>query len=121
MIDDLGESGRLALAFARLVALELGAPTVGTEHLFLGVAQLGDVTIRDRVAMVGVDLDRVCAEIRSEAGGSGEADGKLSFTAEAQLAVEAARHEAARFGDGLVEAPHILIGVLRDEDGLAAR
>ncbi len=126
MIEDLGESGRLALTFARLAAIELSAPAVGTEHLFLGVAGLEDVSIRDRLLGVDVDIEKVSAEVRRAAGGPkrrapGEPVQRLAFTPASERALETARQEAARLGGALVEAPHILLGVIRDESGVAAR
>ena len=127
MIEDLGQSGRLALTFARLAAVESSVAAVGTEHLFLGVAELEDVAIRRQFAAVDVDLDETCAGLRNAAaddsrrGDRDEPAKRLSFTREAEQALEAARVEAGRLGGRLVEAPHILLGVLRDAHGLPAR
>ncbi len=122
MIEDLGASGRRVVGYARQIAADLGSPTIGTEHLFLAVGKLEDVAIHRQLAELGVNLEEVCAEVRSaaepEAGGR---DGELPLTAAAEAAIAAAKEEAAGAAQEKVEAPHILIGVLRDESGLTAK
>jgi ATP-dependent Clp protease ATP-binding subunit ClpC len=118
MIEDLGESGKLVLSYARRMAGELSSDSIGTEHLFLGVAELEDVTIRRQLAAVGIELEEICLRVLQAMTPSGNAGrGDMPLTARAEEALEVARRESA----GTVEAPHILIGVLRDHDGLAAR
>jgi ATP-dependent Clp protease ATP-binding subunit ClpC len=119
--EDLGESGKLALSYARRVAKDLAHEAIGTEHLFLGVAELEDVNIRRQFSALGVDLEEVSLEVKKEAGqGSGGAEEPV-LTPQAEKALEVAKEESARLAEQLVEAPHILIGVLRDRDGLAAK
>ncbi|MEX2644842.1 MAG: ATP-dependent Clp protease ATP-binding subunit [Gaiellaceae bacterium] len=112
MTDDLGESGRLALEYARRAAEGLGAAALGTEHVFLGVAELEDVALRRPLQERGVDPDEVASALRSRAGHGDGAGGR---------ALEDAKQEAVRLGGTAVEAPHLLIAVLRDGDGLTAQ
>ena len=120
MIEDLGESGKLVLSYARRAAEDLSSEAIGSEHLFLGVAELEDLALRRLFQARGVDLDEVCEELRGRLA-HGVPTGYLPLTDTAEQAFEVAKHEAAQLGERLVEAPHILLGVLRDEDGLAAR
>ena len=118
MIEDLGESGKLALGYARRAAEDAASESIGTEHLFLGVATLEDLALQRFFQARGLDLDEVAAAVR--AGLERGSGGTPELTTAAIRALEAAKEQAARLGQRLVEAPHILIGVLRDESGPTA-
>jgi len=120
MIEDLGESGKLVLGYARRAAEDLSSEAIGTEHLFVGVVELEDLALQRLFRARGVDLDEVAEELRGRIEG-GSPTGYLPLTEAAEQALEVAKEETVRLGERLVEAPHILLGVLRDEDGLAAR
>jgi ATP-dependent Clp protease ATP-binding subunit ClpC len=122
MIEDLGESANLALGYARRFAQELGSEEIGTEHLFLAVAELEDVVIRQQFTRLRIDLEEICGEIRQELGpGTGERRRDPPLSERANRALYAAQERAAFLGSELVEAPHILMAVLNDYDGLAVR
>ena len=123
MIDDLGDSGKLALGYTRRIAVELKSEAIGTEHLFLGVAELEDVVIRQQFTRLHIDLERVCAAISKEiAAHPGERRGEEPLlTDKANQALYAAQDRAASLGSERVEAPHILMAVLGDHNGLAVQ
>ena len=121
-ISNLGESGKLALSYAERVCRESGRERIGTEQLFLGVAELEDVNIRRQFQKAGVDVDEVSKKVKNEIGaGSAPTGRQILLTEAANSALETARKEAARLGQVKVEAPHILLGVLEDGPGLTAR
>jgi ATP-dependent Clp protease ATP-binding subunit ClpC len=119
MLEDFGESAKLVLGYARREAEDLSSEAIGTEHLFLGVAELEDLALWRLFQARGVDLNELCRELRSSIE-RGAPSGYVPFAAAAEQALEVAKQETARLGERLVEAPHILLGVLRDADGLAA-
>ena len=122
MIENLGESGKIVIAYARRIAANLNADTVGTEHLFLGVGDLEDSAIQKALLEAGLDMDEACARIRKKVpSGTGSGGGELPFSAESEAALEEAQRAAAQLGEREVEAPHILIGLLTEEDGLVSR
>ena len=106
MTDELGASGKLALEYAR----RAGGEAVGPEHVFIGVCELEDVALRRVFQAHGVDPDEVAAALRNRAGDA--ASGALAAV------LTAAKGEA---GAGAIEAPHLLIAVLRDGASLPAR
>src|SRR5436309_3212849 len=117
--EDFGESGKLVLNQARRVAADLESLTIGTPHLFLGVVALEDLFINRRFAAAGVDLEAIARRVRRRLAAEG-GDAGLPFDATV-AALEEARRAASAQTNSLIEAPHILIGVLRDLDGLVVR
>ena len=116
--EELGESGKLGLNHARAIARELDSSTMDTPHLFLGVVRLDDAVIRAELVREGIDLPKVIDGLRERLTASDGPD--LSF-ARLIKALEDASWAASHHARSLVEAPHILIGILRDEDGLVVR
>jgi ATP-dependent Clp protease ATP-binding subunit ClpC len=122
VIDNLGDSGKLVLGYARQAAAKLGSDAVGSEHLFLGVGDLEDLAIRRALLEASVDLDEACIEVRKEAAGEpAAAVGDLPLAPEADAALGRAQDLASRLGGREVEAPHILAALLGDDHGVAAR
>jgi ATP-dependent Clp protease ATP-binding subunit ClpC len=121
-IANFGESGKLALSHAERMAGESGLEDIGAGPLFLGVAQLEDVNIRRQFQKAGVDIDEVSRKIKSDIkAGKSAAGHQLMLSPDAKKAVEAAKREAGTLGQDKVEAPHLLLGILEDESGLAVR
>jgi ATP-dependent Clp protease ATP-binding subunit ClpC len=118
VIDDLGESGRIVLASARRVAEELGSESIAPEHLLVGVVELEDLALQRAFQSEGLDLDAACVELRVRLRGPGAA--ALQFSLDAERALERAKEEAARLGQSLVEAPHVLLGVLGEPPAAVA-
>ena len=117
-IANFGESGKLALSHAERISKETRHDDIGAEQIFLGVAQLEDVNIRRQFQKAGVDIDEVSRSIRSGIKAGETAAGlQLMLSADAKKAVEAAKQEARSLGQDKVEAPHLLLGLLEDEDG----
>lgn len=121
-IENLGESGKLAFSYAERFSRDLGHNHIGTEHLFLGVAELEDVNIRRQFQKIGIDIDEVSQKIRQEIGTvKGPAGEQIILTPEAKKSIEVARSEAASLGQENIEAPHILLGILEDRTGIVVR
>jgi ATP-dependent Clp protease ATP-binding subunit ClpC len=119
VIPEFGESGKLVFSFARRAADELESPSFGTEHLLLGIADLEDVAMRRVFQAAGIDLDEACETVRTRLERGGGAS-PVTYTPALQHALEVAKVEAARYGQEVVEAPHLLVAVLRDSTGLTA-
>jgi ATP-dependent Clp protease ATP-binding subunit ClpC len=119
LLEALGESGKLVLNLAHREAEDLSSASIGTEHLLLAVIDLEDAAIQNLFRDVGLDLKDVSAKLRQR--GDGTKSSSLSFSPAAERALELARAEAEELGQALVEAPQILIGVLREKKGAASR
>jgi len=96
---------------------------VGTEHLLLGLIREGEGVAAKALQSLGIDLEQVRAEVERMIGtGEGQGGGDLGFTPRARKVVmEFAPEEATMLGHNYVGTEHILLGLLRESDGLAAR
>jgi ATP-dependent Clp protease ATP-binding subunit ClpA len=94
---------------------------VGTEHLLLGV--LGESEGIGGIVLVnlGVDVDVVRREVELRVGrGSTEAPKRSPFTPRSKKTLELALQEAIKLGHNYIGTEHIVLGLLRVNDGLAA-
>jgi ATP-dependent Clp protease ATP-binding subunit ClpC len=116
---------RGALIKAREEAQRRHHDSVGTEHLLLGLLAEDDTLVMDVIEILGVhaiDLqDAVERMIRD-----GRATGKtppsdLPYTPRARVALDQAIATAHEFGDGYVGTQHLLLGIIREAQGIAAR
>jgi ATP-dependent Clp protease ATP-binding subunit ClpC len=122
MIDNLGESGKLLLARAARISTELHHYYIGTEHIYLGIVALGDPEIRAAFAAQAVDIDDTAEAVRRRIGMGPElATGQMVLTPRGAQVLESAAGIAAEFQSDTVEAPHILLALLQEGNGVAAR
>jgi ATP-dependent Clp protease ATP-binding subunit ClpA len=128
-----------ALQEARL----LGHDSVGDEDLLLGVLRAGEGDATEALSAMGVTLEAAreesgammaealssigisLEEVRREAGEAFEIrlpdNRRIPFSPRAKKALEGALREAVRLRDNRITSEHVLLGVLRDEDGTAVR
>jgi ATP-dependent Clp protease ATP-binding subunit ClpC len=93
---------------------------VGTEHLLVALA--GDPAVAPLLAPYELSRERARAEVVRAVGmGEHEGSGQLPLTAAAQDALDASLQEAMQVGGDRVEPAHLLLGVLRQRDGVARR
>jgi ATP-dependent Clp protease ATP-binding subunit ClpC len=111
------------IIIAQEEAKRLNHDYVGTEHLLLGLVALGEGVAAKVLANLGVDLRRVRAEVEKIVG-TGENVmllGEIPFTPRAKKVLELAVDEAQTLGHNYVGTEHLLLGLLREEEGVAAR
>jgi ATP-dependent Clp protease ATP-binding subunit ClpC len=112
---------REALAYGRGEALRLGHESLGTEHLFLGVLATANgctATLLDPL-----DISRMRAETERRAGPrrvEPRSSGDLPYTSPAKRVLELAMREARELGHDAVGTEHLLLGLLQEEQGIAA-
>jgi ATP-dependent Clp protease ATP-binding subunit ClpC len=113
MIGNLGESGKVVLAYARRIATNLDHGEINPAHLLLAVGDLEDLAIRQASAKGGLDLDQLCAVVRRRlADTPGLVGGPRQLGAAADEVLTRAEELAVRSGAGAVEAPHILAALV---------
>jgi ATP-dependent Clp protease ATP-binding subunit ClpC len=113
MIGNLGESGKVVLAYARRIATNLEHGEIAPAHLLLAIGDLEDLAIRRASEKGGLDLDELCAAVRRRlVATTGLAGGPRQLGAEADEILTRAEELAARSGAGVVEAPHILAALV---------
>jgi ATP-dependent Clp protease ATP-binding subunit ClpC len=121
MIENLGESGKVVLAYARRIASNLNHGEITPAHLLLAVGDLEDLAIRRAAEKAGLDLDELCADIRARVRQqSGLVGGARRLGAAAEAVLTRAEELAARSGAKNTEAPHILAALVEAREGPVA-
>jgi ATP-dependent Clp protease ATP-binding subunit ClpC len=112
------QRARRVLTLAHQEAERLNQAQIGTEHLLLGL-MMEDGGISARVlADLGLEIDRV-REMVERLGGFGQVRGaKIELSAGVQQVLEFAIDEARRMGHHYIGTEHLLLGLIRQEEGL---
>ena len=111
------------LALARKEADRFNHNFVGTEHLLLGLIKLGQGVAVNVLQKMGLDLDTVRQEVEKEVRGGAEAKsgGNIPYTPRVKKVLALAAKEAKALNHTYVGTEHILLGLLREGDGVAAK
>ena len=116
------QRARHTIVQAQEEARAAGHDYIGTEHLLLGLLHEPDALAAKAIKAQGVSLDRVRAGVTAVLGPAGEApSGHIPFTPRAKKVHELTTREALRLGHNYVGTEHILLGLLAEEEGLAAK
>ncbi len=96
---------------------------VGTEHLLLGLIREGEGVAAKALQSLGIDLGKVRSEVEKMIGkGESPPEGDIGFTPRAKKVVmELALEEASHLGHNYVGTEHLLLGLIREGEGVAAR
>jgi ATP-dependent Clp protease ATP-binding subunit ClpC len=114
---------RKVLAMAREEAIRLQHDYVGTEHILLGLIKEGEGVAAAVLTNLNVDLEQINERIE-EAVRKGKATialGELPYTSRAKKVLEYAMAEARELNHSYVGTEHLLLGLLREEKGIAAQ
>ncbi len=118
------ERVRKVLAMAREEAARLRHEYVGTEHILLGLIREGEGVAAAVLQNLNVDLDDVQQRIEEtvKQGKATQTTGPdLPYTSRAKKVLELAMSEARELGHSYVGTEHLLLGLLREEKGIAAQ
>ena len=103
-------------------ARRLGHPAVGTEHLLLGLLREGDGIAARALQALGVNLDKVRKEVEKiVVPGDLKSGEEIGLTPRAKKVLELAQEEGRKHGVSYVGTEHILLGLIREGEGVAAR
>lgn len=118
------DSAIKVLKLAQYEAQHLKHRHVGTEHILLGLLREGGNIASDALQSLGINLytvrQRVHDVVDTEEYGDYYDGGESGYTPEAKAVMELAVQEAKKLGHDYIGAEHILLGILSDENGLAA-
>ncbi len=111
------------LALARKEADRFNHNYVGTEHLLLGLIKLGQGVAVNVLQKMGLDMDTVRMEIEKQVGSGHETKmvGNIPYTPRVKKVLALAGKEAKSLNHSYVGTEHILLGLLREGEGVAAR
>jgi ATP-dependent Clp protease ATP-binding subunit ClpC len=114
---------RKVLAMAREEAIRLQHDYVGTEHILLGLIREGEGVAAAVLTNLNVDLDQIHERVEESVrkGKATIALGELPYTSRAKKVLEFAMAEAREFSHSYVGTEHLLLGLLREEKGIAAQ
>ncbi len=117
------EAARKAIEYARDEAARLKHDYIGTEHLLLGLIRLGEgkaVDVINNLGMELTDLKNSIEEVVQPSGGT-MTMGQLPLTARAKKTLEISGQEARALKSKDIDTEHILLALLKDEEGVAAQ
>src|SRR4051812_42777278 len=111
------------LALARKEADRFNHNFVGTEHLLLGLIKLGQGVAVNVLQKMGLDLETVRMEVEKQVGTGPDQKmiGNIPYTPRVKKVLALAAKEARALNHTYVGTEHILLGLLREGDGVAAR
>lgn len=116
------ERAERAVLIAQEEAKRMNHDYVGTEHELLGLIALAEGTAAQVICNFRVDLRAIRARIEKIIGTGNNVMllGEIPFTPRAKKVLEFAVEEAQAFGHNYVGTEHLLLGMLREEEGIAA-
>ena len=121
MIYKFTNRAKKAIEMANELAIELGHSYIGTEHILYGLAKEGSGVASKVLDNQGVEPDRVIDKIVELVGHEAPIEGTLGFTPRTKRVIENAFIEARKLGYNYIGTEHLLIGILREGDSIAAR
>ena len=110
-----------AIDFANELAIELGHKYIGTEHILYGLVKEGSGVASKVLSNQGIEPDMIIDEIVNLVGNEMPITETLGFTPRSKRVIENAFIEARKLGYNYIGTEHILIGILREADSIAAR
>ncbi|MEI6892416.1 MAG: ATP-dependent Clp protease ATP-binding subunit [Pontiella sp.] len=122
-MDNFTPRAQQVLQLARKEADRFNHGYVGTEHVLLGLIALGHGVAVNALQSLGVDMASVRLEVEKAVGTGPETKtiGNIPFTPRAKKVLALSASEARGLGHSYVGTEHILLGLLREGEGIAAR
>ncbi len=120
--DKFDEQARRVLSLAQEEALHLNHNYIGTEHLLLGLVDLDDSTAVQILKSLNVKIQKVRIQVGMIIGHKDRpVVGEVGLTPRAKKVMELAVDEARRLNHRQISTEHILLGLIREGDGIAAK
>ena len=122
MFERFTDRARRVVVLAQEEARMLKHNYVGTEHLLLGLIHEGQGVGAKALESLGIGLDMVRHEVEEVVGEGQEApSGHIPFTPRAKTVLELSLREALELNHDYIGTEHILLGLIREGDGVAAQ
>jgi len=122
MFERFTERARRVVVLAQDEARMLNHDWIGTEHLLLGLIGEGGGVAARALESLGISLDAVRHQVEEIIGQGGQAPPEhMPFTPRAKKVLELAFREARALGHDYIGTEHILLGLIREGDGVAAQ
>jgi Clp amino terminal domain, pathogenicity island component/UvrB/uvrC motif len=122
MFERFTDRARRVVVLAQDEARMLDHNYIGTEHLLLGLIHEGQGVAARALESLGISLQAVRQQVEEIIGrGQGAPSGHIPFTPRAKKVLELSLPEALQLGDRYIGTEHILLGLIRERDGVAAQ
>jgi ATP-dependent Clp protease ATP-binding subunit ClpC len=122
MFERFTDRARRVVVLAQEEARTLNHNYIGTEHLLLGLMHEGEGVAAKALESLGISLDGVREQVQEIIGQGQQApSGHIPFTPRAKKVLELALREALQLGHNHVGTEHILLGIVREGEGVAAQ
>ena len=122
MFEQFTDRARRVVALAQDEARMLNHDYIGTEHILLGLIHEGDGVAAKALESLGISLDAVRQQVLEIIGRGEQAPpGHIPFTPRAKKVLELSLREAVQLGHNYISTEHILLGLIREGDGVAAK
>ena len=119
--EKFSESARKVLSLAQEEAQQFNHNYIGTEHILLGLVREQECVAAKVLVNLGVQLNKVRSAVEFIIGrGERAASGEIGLTPRAKKVIELSVDEARRLNHQYIGTEHLLIGLLREGDGVAA-
>jgi hypothetical protein len=122
MFERFTDRARRVVVLAQEEARHLNHNYIGTEHILLGLIHEGEGVAAEALTGLGISLEAVRVEV-VEIVGQGETGptGHIPFTPRAKKVLELSLREALALGHNYIGTEHILLGLIREGEGVAAQ
>jgi hypothetical protein len=123
MFDRFTERARKVMGLARQEAQRFGHDYIGTEHILLGLVQEGSGVAAQVLKNLDVEMKKIRHEVEKivKSGTNTVTMGQLPFTPRAKKVLELALEEAQQLGHNYIGTEHLLLGLIRENEGIAAQ
>ncbi len=121
MFERFTDRARSVVVLAQEEARLLNHNYIGTEHLLLGLIREAEGIAAKALTALGIELDTVRERVEEIVGrGTSEPSGHIPFTPRAKKVLELSLREALQLGHNYIGTEHILLGLIREGEGVAA-
>jgi ATP-dependent Clp protease ATP-binding subunit ClpC len=123
MFNRFTERARKVIILAKEEAKRFNHDYIGTEHILLGLIREGEGVAATVLEKMGVSLENIRLEVEKlvQPGPATQIIGDLPFTPRAKKALELAAEEARSLGHNYIGTEHLLLGLIREEEGVASQ
>ncbi|MEZ5964715.1 MAG: ATP-dependent Clp protease ATP-binding subunit [Planctomycetota bacterium] len=123
MFDRFTDRAKKVMSYARQEAQKFNHEYIGTEHVLLGLVQEGSGVAANVLKHMSVDLEKIRHEVEKivKTGPTTVTMGQLPFTPRAKKVLELSMEEASQLGHNYIGTEHLLLGLIRESEGIAAQ
>src|SRR5690625_2485525 len=121
MFGRFTERAQKVLALSQEEAVRLQHANIGTEHILLGLIREGNGIAAKALQALELEADKIQEEVEKLIGVGEQPTKSIHYTPRAKKVVELSQDEARKLGHSYVGTEHILLGLIREGEGVAAR